>query len=162
MSSTSTPDAGLSATYVRWRDGPRGLGGIARLIHERGDLGKAEALDLHTRLGELLGVGGRGGARTKETWVPCGKKKRAKCDTCQTTPGHGPYLYRKEGKKWVRVQESDEQQAERRRRALEELRRVETQHALALYAVAHNEAVGFLQGEGAEEARQRVLDSIHS
>lgn len=156
-----TTDTPLRADYLVWRDSIKGLGGVARLMQDR-PFGRAEVEDLHARLGELLGIGGRGGVTTRERWVRCKEKKAASCPTCQASRGHGPYLMMKINKKWVQVEEEPAQRKERRVRALAELHQVEVQHALQVLENIQAEAVedGLLRGADADAARGFVAKRV--
>lgn len=150
----------MRETYLRWRD-EEFLPKVARLLHDQPTVTREELADLQAQIGALIGSTARGGARTRERWGRCSRKNAATCPTCQATPGHGPYLIRKDGKRWVNVPETDEQRARRRERALREHQTVAMQHALALLAAAHEEASGFLVGEEAERARAEILAALH-
>lgn len=163
MSSRGGEGAGLRETYITWRESTIGLGGIARILHEDPER-RAEVLDLHARLGDLLGLGGRGGARVRERWVRCSKKKVADCPTCQASPGHGPYLERKDGKRWVTVEETGDERKARRARALIQHMQVEQEHAAALLDAmpGRSEREGWLTGPEAEAARAEILKRLVS
>lgn len=145
----------LRPAYERWRD-TSFLPIVARLVHDAPAATRAELADLQRAIGSLLGEDARGGARTRERWVRCSRKKAATCSTCQATPGHGPYLEMKIEGKWKLVEETDEQRERRRDRALREHRGLADQHALALLEEAHAGASGFLQGEAARAAEADI------
>lgn len=150
----------LRPDFVRWRDDVF-LATIARLLVDRGADGRDEAKDLHRALGEVLGLdSARGGARVREFWQRCPKKDVATCPTCSSFDaplGHGPYLKRKEGKRWVTVEETDDQRKMRRARALARHAIVAHEHAeLLLATTAGAPAEGFLEGEAAEEAAAEI------
>lgn len=142
--------------YLRWRD-DHFLAHVTKILVDAPDVGQVELQDLYNTLGHMLGYGTRAGSKVRERWIRCSAKRIDACDTCQTTPGHGPYLQRCTKGKWYNIDESPDARADRRTRALREHAQAETNLALALLEEAHASASSFLTGEAARIAERQVI-----